>query len=331
MAIRRDVDPRERRGAPVCQTRSNEYFVPKDGIDREVITADICRYLGNDALVRPGNYENPSTRSVQQGYYITAYRNLTSAMIEDLKADSERWDQERRAATSRGNVGYTQSRTHESRQHWGPTGEVTSNYVSTAPSACSQPGYDQYHPSSYPQHISGGYSQPVAASSFPPENHFIAGSNMGIEHPRGYPPPGCDNSRINGPQYVQVQHLPQYSSQIPEPNYGRGLYPQPIPLGPNQRRSHEDPNFPLPAVAPQSSYQDERKPHYTLAGPKPGYGSAYNLRESYGERKYQEPGPYPTTMAVSSNPPLPNLPRRERDRELEIRDSRNHRDPGRRR
>lgn len=39
------------------QTRQNEYFVPRDGIDREVITADICRYLGNDALVRPGHYE----------------------------------------------------------------------------------------------------------------------------------------------------------------------------------------------------------------------------------------------------------------------------------
>lgn len=37
--------------------RQNEYFVPRDGIDREVITSDICRYLGNDALVRPGTYE----------------------------------------------------------------------------------------------------------------------------------------------------------------------------------------------------------------------------------------------------------------------------------
>ena len=45
----------------------NKYFVPRDGIDREVISADICRYLGNDALVRPGHYEvrvyrcNPSS------------------------------------------------------------------------------------------------------------------------------------------------------------------------------------------------------------------------------------------------------------------------------
>lgn len=42
---------------PSTTTRQNEYFVPRDGIDREVISADICRYLGNDALVRPGHYE----------------------------------------------------------------------------------------------------------------------------------------------------------------------------------------------------------------------------------------------------------------------------------
>jgi hypothetical protein len=58
--------------------RQNEYFVPRDGIDREVISADICRYLGNDALVRPGVYENPQTGQVAQGYFITAYRNLTT-------------------------------------------------------------------------------------------------------------------------------------------------------------------------------------------------------------------------------------------------------------
>lgn len=42
---------------PAPATRNNEYFLPRDGIDREVITADICRYLGNDALVRPGHLE----------------------------------------------------------------------------------------------------------------------------------------------------------------------------------------------------------------------------------------------------------------------------------
>jgi hypothetical protein len=32
-------------------------FVNGAGIDREVITRDICRYLGNDALVKPGTYQ----------------------------------------------------------------------------------------------------------------------------------------------------------------------------------------------------------------------------------------------------------------------------------
>ena len=61
MSSRRDERERERdrasRAQPQASARTNEYFVPKDGIDREVITADICRYLGNDALVRPGTYE----------------------------------------------------------------------------------------------------------------------------------------------------------------------------------------------------------------------------------------------------------------------------------
>lgn len=46
---------------PPTTGRQNEYFVPRDGIDREVISADICRYLGNDALVRPGVYEVSKT------------------------------------------------------------------------------------------------------------------------------------------------------------------------------------------------------------------------------------------------------------------------------
>ncbi|KAL8383558.1 hypothetical protein RB595_010654 [Gaeumannomyces hyphopodioides] len=81
---------------PPPTTRNNEYFLPRDGIDREVITADICRYLGNDALVRPGHLEKGDR--IIQGYYITAYRNLTSAMIESLKEDSQKWVEEKRRA-----------------------------------------------------------------------------------------------------------------------------------------------------------------------------------------------------------------------------------------
>jgi hypothetical protein len=52
----RERSERESRTIPAA-SRKNEYFLPKEGIDREVLTADLCRYLGNDALVRPGTYE----------------------------------------------------------------------------------------------------------------------------------------------------------------------------------------------------------------------------------------------------------------------------------
>ncbi len=37
--------------------RKSLFFIASEGIDREVITTDICRYLGNDALVRPGVHQ----------------------------------------------------------------------------------------------------------------------------------------------------------------------------------------------------------------------------------------------------------------------------------
>ena len=39
------------------QGRRTTSFVNGNGIDREVITTDIYRYLGNDALVKPGTYQ----------------------------------------------------------------------------------------------------------------------------------------------------------------------------------------------------------------------------------------------------------------------------------
>lgn len=86
------------------------YFVPATGIDREVITTDICRYLGNDALVKPGqhkvthpaadgfiiNHTDSSQNSKGEpisGYFITAYRALTTVRqtqttsTQDIVAD----------------------------------------------------------------------------------------------------------------------------------------------------------------------------------------------------------------------------------------------------
>ncbi|KAI0838283.1 hypothetical protein F5Y06DRAFT_287378 [Hypoxylon sp. FL0890] len=207
------------------QNRQNEYFVPRDGIDREVITADICRYLGNDALVRPGTYENPQSGQIIQGYYINAYRNLTTAMIEDLKADSARWDQERRQqSASRNNaaggtiasrdsngvyvrisnspiVQYRNSDTHQSRQYYGPTeggfasadpnrdpyGDATPRYPGTG-SAGYTGAAGSYAAQQYPQ---GGYSTQqgytTQASQFQPPGASVTYSTM---PPQGFGQPG---------------------------------------------------------------------------------------------------------------------------------------------
>ncbi|KAK8103167.1 hypothetical protein PG984_016313 [Apiospora sp. TS-2023a] len=202
---------------PPSSNRQNEYFVPRDGIDREVITADICRYLGNDALVRPGVYESPQTGQAVQGYFITAYRNLTTAMIEDLKADSARWDQERRQQTARNPVGgtiasagvfvqksnspvvqYRNSDTHQSRQYYGPTDGANQysdasrdNYDAGAPrypgtgsagynGASSNSGYQGSSPYAGQ---SGGYGQQAYTTGQPqfapsPQDSYPGGASM---------------------------------------------------------------------------------------------------------------------------------------------------------
>jgi hypothetical protein len=70
-------------------SRSNQWFVLGEGIAREVITPDLQRYLGPDAQIRAG--VGSGEHEGRPGYWITAYRPLTSQMIEDIKIDSERW------------------------------------------------------------------------------------------------------------------------------------------------------------------------------------------------------------------------------------------------
>lgn len=152
--------------------RQNEYFVPGEGISREVIQADICRYLGNDALVRPGAH------NARHGYLIRAYRNLTTEMITDLKNDSTRWEAEvtRRAVsgyprgtyvqglnTSRGPnapiASYATSSIHEMRQQGGPS---PTPYSSSAP-----PPYSDYGTPVFETPTTGYNTTPTYTTTHP--------------------------------------------------------------------------------------------------------------------------------------------------------------------
>ncbi|TVY48037.1 hypothetical protein LOCC1_G003130 [Lachnellula occidentalis] len=334
----RDRDrERDRRAAAAASARTNEYFVPRDGIDREVITADICRYLGNDAL-------NPQTRQIQQGYFITAYRNLTTAMIADLKADSDRWEAERRSTQSRGqpsngipsresDVEYRASTTHQSRQYYGPTeaaatGMSTPGYAPSAPSggAAQQGVYDQGYPSgSYAPPVSTGYANPPSGYS-QQDNYYVAGANMGVVDPD----PRLNSARAPvsqpgtvprtgqqygaTPAYAQREaayYSPQppatsvsssqYSSNPSDPYYGRGAY------------NHSTPFFPICR---------DREFSNSLVPPVTG---TYDTQD-YDGRPYQDNGAYSQPQMVSqSTTATSGASSRPRERERESDRDRRHR------
>jgi hypothetical protein len=73
---------------------ARQWFIPGDGIDRLVIVADVQRYLGNDAFVRPG--QGTGENEGVMGYWINAYSNLTTVMMAQLRSDSAKWRQEQR-------------------------------------------------------------------------------------------------------------------------------------------------------------------------------------------------------------------------------------------
>lgn len=211
---------------PPAAQRQNEYFVPRDGIDREVITSDICRYLGNDALVRPGTYESPDGR-VTQGYFITAYRNLTSAMIQDLKADSARWEQERRAASrsSGGGAGGTTHSSHSNgvyvRSSNSPIGAREQTRGQSDYSAWKNRQREQEYEASYGATAMDIDYQPAPP---PPKNPGYGGQPYpGPPPPAGYPQ-GAYPTQVHpaaAPQY-QTQPYGGYPPNVPPTQYSPG-------------------------------------------------------------------------------------------------------------
>ncbi|KJZ79345.1 hypothetical protein HIM_01496 [Hirsutella minnesotensis 3608] len=245
-------------------TRQNEYFVPRDGIDREVISADICRYLGNDALVRPGHYENPQTGQVVQGYYITAYRNLTTAMIEDLKADSARWESERRAQTTRNTSGvqYRHSETHQSRQHHGPT------EASFQPDPYARDmSYENRYPGTGAPGFTGASGSYQQQQQPPPPQQQAYASSSGGAYPGGYqqpqqsPPPDRFPSAPAGsmmrPGYPAAQDPPYIGTGANLPHSGYPSQNDPY----NSRTTSAAPQQPLYASVPP------QQPGYPAASP----------------------------------------------------------------
>ncbi|KKF92464.1 hypothetical protein CFO_g5181 [Ceratocystis platani] len=273
-------------------TRHNEYFIDRDGIDREVITADICRYLGNDALVRPGVFEDPSNGQQRQGYFITAYRNLTTAMIEDLKNDSIRWEREKERANMASRKGY---RNLGSPVH----GANGSNNAGGNNNNCNNPSNNSNNNGS----ANGGVAN---GGSF--KGHSLNNANTNIHNgPRRSNSPKTNSIAAPPPHPPQTPHGSSYQSsstysqrpEMPPPMNNGGMPPHDYP---DRRDAHDAPRYSghhpqqYPGSAPPSGYGHPPPP-------PPPNGYTPQADQSYPGGPYPPPPPPPPSMSSYSAPP----------------------------
>jgi hypothetical protein len=97
---------RHQRHADSENDRSDDritFFVPSDGIDYDVIAAEIKCFLGPDASVEKAGL------SRRPGYYVRSSRAITIAMISDLKKDTCKWASEQKSDQK---LSYVASRTY---------------------------------------------------------------------------------------------------------------------------------------------------------------------------------------------------------------------------
>ncbi|CAK7244160.1 MAG: hypothetical protein STHCBS139747_005695 [Sporothrix thermara] len=281
--------------------RQNEYFVPRDGIDREVITADICRYLGNDALVRPGTHTDDSGRVVQ-GYFITAYRNLTSdSQTKDIQ-------QQRQDRGGGGNMGIPANGNGASYGGMQPSygGNGAGVYETGARyTGGDSPGYNTTGtggPGAAPYAAPaghGGYNNAsYAPSGLPPQAQYPAQSPAAHDPRFGGPPPpigGMGNSY--GAPINNVVHPPHaqdgYASGAHYAVSSRDMYSMDMqmtdaPVAPARRATPPGANgaFGNPGNNARAAYG---------AAPPPPHSAGYS--------GYSGPPP-PTSHAAAYAPPI---------------------------
>jgi hypothetical protein len=179
-------------------------------------------------------------------------------MIADLKADSERWEAERRATASRGQpsngissrdsdgivrksntpiVEYRASTTHQSRQYYGPTEAAPAamqQYAATAATGNQQGVYDnggtQYQQQSSYAQPATGYAQPQGYAV--QDNYYVAGADMAIDQSRPRIPvtqagtvPRSNVQYSATPTYQQDSRSNTYYSPQPGPVVSSTQYP----------------------------------------------------------------------------------------------------------
>jgi len=248
-----------------------KWFTPGDGIAREVITADIQRYLGRDALVKPGF--GVGEHEGKSGYWISAYRNLTTEMIQDLKADSRRWHEEGRR------VAYEDTQIHQSRQYWGPSTPAppppgSSGYSTGTTGAAYTQSRDnrQYQQQTQAQQAAGytatspGYQYPQQPSPY--QQPAYTPSPATVTSPA--PPTGYT---ITSSQYVPTPgySAPAGADQVPR-TAGTYNYNQSPAQQPGQQPAYYQQGYQYPPAPGQPARDHYAQPSQQAAQQYDGYG-----------------------------------------------------------
>lgn len=215
-------------------------------------------------------------------YAVRTARSHLQAMIEDLKADSARWDSERRAQSARNSSGgihtsrdatgvlarhssnspavqYRYSETHQSRQHHGPT-EAAFQDAYARDQAYDGPRYPGTGAPGYSGASAGGYPQ----QQYPPAS---GGGSYGYPQAQQSPPPD--------PRYAaaaQPSMMAQGGFQADTPY---------VATGANMRGYNNDP---YTAARIPTTGASSQQPTYASAGPgQPGYPATANPYQPYNQ------------------------------------------------
>ncbi|KAJ4658490.1 hypothetical protein HRR90_002046 [Exophiala dermatitidis] len=203
-----------------------EYFCPGEGIEREVIQHEICKYLGQDATCRP-------TRSdeARQGYWVKAYRPFTTAMVQSLREETIRWqrERERRARQGRTQGSYAEM---QARQEMQPRQEPQRRYpgdMELDDDDYARPQQVRHREQLEPRTLPGSRVA-IPATQYPPDPGYPAGYTISSGHAMyasGQSPyPGSEREREPRTFAGGNTTPPSYSrSGAPGGGYGPSSYP----------------------------------------------------------------------------------------------------------
>ncbi|KAH7112860.1 hypothetical protein B0J11DRAFT_446611 [Dendryphion nanum] len=245
--------------------RLNRWWIPSEGIARVVISADIQRYLGPDAVGIPG-------------YWITAPRTLTTEMIQDLKLDTQRWEQEQREAGRRGSPtvregkssrhpdfslgqqdsapSYEASVTHRSRHYYGPSTSDSPHQTPAQPERTPRQQTYQTEPQQQTHYVAT------------PSPHYSQGMNQSQTGAPAYYNPQTTAPRTTPANVYPYSQHSQHSQPAPRQEYQYATQPQhhyyqtptaqnPYsshghnPYSPHSHSAHPPPHNPQPQAAPR--------------------------------------------------------------------------------